>query len=177
MTTIIVGLLIVCFLLAYWKKFNNANSQLRFEAELFRLRDELRWLAIEGKIKSDNPVFELYDKAFSYSIRDSYFFTIFFLSLIRSQSEVNSKEFKDFKRKVKFLSSSFPELEEIKDEYDIVLRNYLLQQHRVSFRIISTCLYPMSFFKRESNKVRENISQSFFLMSKSADDKFNLISG
>ena len=175
MINLIIGLLVICFLLAYWKRLNNQNAKLRFEAELFQLRDKLRWLVIEKKLNSDSPLFELYDKTFSYSIRDSYYFTIFFLNFVGTKRKRNSEDFKKFKKKIKFLSLDIPELNEIKNDYNKALKVYLIQQHIVSFWIITTCLYPISFIKKKVNKVKEGVNQSFFLISKSTDENLGII--
>src|SRR5437016_939825 len=81
-----------------YKKLNNRYQEQVFKSRMFSLRDELRNLAIDGKVSAHCIEFDYIDFSISTNIQQSYFITLLYISMLETKHERNGKKSEDYKR-------------------------------------------------------------------------------
>ncbi|MBL7790882.1 MAG: hypothetical protein JNK77_01065 [Saprospiraceae bacterium] len=145
----------VSLLALTWRRLHKQNLEDKFELRLFALRDELRRMAIEGKIDSDSPVFLHYDYSFSKMINERYYISLVYLGLLTHRYKDN-EEIKEYKKYIE-QNADYAVVKDIRSKFDEILNEYLIGQHFVSIQLIKPFLALFSlatYFQKRFHEIR-----------------------
>lgn len=105
----------------------------KFRYRIFELRDDLRRLAIDGKVDKDAWVFDYFDKSFSKSIAEYYYITAF--RLVGSSMRIKGdEEFEKFSRKLDNELEKNEHVKELVEKYYSIVADYVFNKHSISMK-------------------------------------------
>jgi hypothetical protein len=122
-------------ILLVWKSFHVRLAEKQFRYSLFKVRDDLRMLAINNEIDKSSKIFTYLDETFSSTIKEHYninIYTLLFVELFRRDKQ---KEFK-FLELIDEACRNNKELEKLVINYIDACREYIFDQNFVSFKVI-----------------------------------------
>jgi superfamily I DNA/RNA helicase len=122
----------------------------KYELKLYKLRDRLRDLAIEGEIDHNEWTFFYLDSSISKMTDRFKMLNIFHAMYLRNSHE-NDHQMLDFRRQLHKSLSKNKKLNEIYIEYQSVLSAYLLQKHVILFSVGSIAFYS---YIRSKSKIK-----------------------
>lgn len=172
---IIAIVVFILVIIAIARYYHQNYVSLKFKYEIYSLRDNLRMAAIENRIDKDDQLFEYFDVSFSRVISESYYITLFrviFLFFMygddKSVLEVNKIIDEETKKN--------PFYDHLRNEYHKCLRNYMVEQHYISFTFI---IKPLSKIilspAMAASKFKSILKGSFYLPEISASGKHKFI--
>lgn len=158
-------MLILIFPILVWRRMHLKEIQLKFELELFALRDKLRIGVMKGKISNHDPLFDYFDKTISRTIKNSYYITMFRIIALMVV-HFHNKRTKEISIK---LSEDIHDNEFVKNEiapelYRIIAE-YLIDQHKVSYYLLS----PFAFVAGAFAKLKRRVVESVFVLPETAE--------
>lgn len=127
----VVSYSLIVFLV--YKKLNNRYQQELFKRRMYELRDELRMLAIDKKVKGYSQEFDYLDYSISKTIEQSYYITLFYIAFLELKHSHNLKNIKAYKAGYEALLEricSNDELKIIFNKKNIYVTQYLAGQNR-----------------------------------------------
>lgn len=135
------AILIALIVLAIWRKKHQEKVRLQFVYSLYHLRDDLRRAAIKGEVDKNSWLFEYYDNTFSKMIKESYYITLMrvILGIIKNE---DNEEWKMQRRELESQISQNIYYSNIQTKYTKIVKNYIIEQHKVSLiSIIAPIIY------------------------------------
>lgn len=135
-------ILIFAFLLtfSYLRMLRQRSISLESKYALYSLRDELRELAIDGKVDPRNWVFNYLDSSISVSIdrmNNISLWSLFAVAITHKQTKSEIAR----KKNLELGLSRSPELKRVYDQFGVILVVTTLEKHKYS---ILTLLMPIS---------------------------------
>lgn len=160
-------LIIAVSIIVYWRKRHIQYHTLDFRYKLFRLRDDLRFQAINNKIDKDNWAFKYLDSSLSITINEAYYITLSSIIAYGLIHESN-KGLTEFRRELGKEISKNSELIRIEEEYKKAIKEYVLQQDHVFFVVINPIFKSIHVFNNLSKKFENWIGKVTTLPETSA---------
>lgn len=127
---------LVLVFLIFWRKVHIEYHTLLFKYKLYALRDKLRNLAIEGKIDSNNWIFDYYDNTLSKFVNQAYYVTLFRIVMLVLKNG-GAKELSVFASKVNAEVEKIPELKSIQQEFVLACGKYIKEQHKIPYKCVA----------------------------------------
>jgi len=147
-------LVIICLIIIlYWRARNLYYRRLTLEYrfKLYKLRDKLRWLAINEKIDKNNWVFDYMDTSISKTISIMDNMNLVFLLVIAIKNR-NRKELVEFNKSVNVVVDKNKYLSEIFFEYGNLNIEFLMKKHYWITLIIGSIGASVGAFNWAKNK-------------------------
>ena len=162
MVTALVIIIMVLFLLAFWRRMHQSYEELRFKYRLYELRDNLRYKAIKGEVDPNHWLFDYFDNTLSKAISRSYYITLFSILGLNFKYQ-GKKEVTEFSKKLNDEIKNSPVYKEILDSYLKALGNYIIHQHAISAKfIIAPIAFAIFGVKRSYEIMKYNIENLFY---------------
>lgn len=147
----------------------------KYELALFRLRDKLRDLAIEGKIDADDWTFHYLDSSFSKMTNRFKMLNIFHAIYLRNQ-HINDTKIIAFGKHLNLELSKNESLKQVYTEYNKILSSYMVEKHIVMFSVGAVAVY--TYIKSKSKiaamtfNAKESIQNLTILPETSTSEDF-----
>lgn len=154
-------LICICLVIVvYWRARNMYYKRLtrEYQFKLYKLRDELRTLAIDGKIDSKYWMFNYIDTSISKTISVMDNMNLFFLFLVAKKNNKNNK-IESFKSAVTVELQKNSCLNDIYIQYGNLNVDFLIKKHywlMFSMKCVYTILLSLKFIKSIHNKIVDN---------------------
>jgi hypothetical protein len=163
--------ILVLFLIAYWRKMHNTFAEKKFKAELYQLRDELRFLAIQGKVDSKSVIFDYLDYTFSKTIKNSYQYTLFYIISLNFVHQKDKNTIELSEKLFKKINEN-PNLESITIRFLNIVRTYVRDQHFTTFVFLKFVLTPIMGVQTLMQKYKDINESALFLPETSASGRY-----
>lgn len=159
-------LVLLFFLLLIYRKLNNKYQENKFRYRYHKLRDDLRRLAIDGKVASGSDEFDYLDFSISKSIQKSYLLTLFYLFALtikhakfKSDLEHYKKTYDELLEKIK----SNDHLRIINERRNKILSDYIIGQNKITFFIVKNILSIIIGINKFKMVIKDKIAYSNYL--------------
>lgn len=158
MTTFFGLTMAFCLLWSFWKRKHNSYAELVFRTQLFELRDELRRLAIDGKVDAENQLFDYYDYSLSKTIEMSHSLTLFYVITFKIRAESDDNYIEASNRVSEMITEqNDSNLNGIRERWVTAMAEYVSEQHKISFGILVAIFRPLGMLRGMSNAFRKGI--------------------
>lgn len=121
-----ITILILVVYLVFRKWYNRYQEEI-FRHKMFKLRDELRLLAIEKKVNKKSREFDYLDFSISKNIQESYFITIFYVFKLEARYRRQDRELNIYKETFERLHSNIIDNEHLKKIF--IKKNHIIGEY------------------------------------------------
>lgn len=148
----IIGVTIVLIIL---RSMIHRRLELKYKYTVYSLRDDLRSLAIDGKIDVNDWLFHYTDNALSFHVRERKYNSLFMLVLL-AVKHTNDKTYLNTIEKIKMEAKRNPEISNILERFNSAHQDYIIKQHTISLNVlILPILAPFNIVNRVSVFVKD----------------------
>ena len=169
----LIFILAILILLAIGRHLYHRYLEIKFKYTLYKLRDRVRFLCVEDKLKSSDWIFNYFDLTISKTINESYsitLFTLISLDFINNSSE--DKKLQNFSEKFEKATDEVPELIEIKNDFIQAIKNYTVKQHFVTELILTPIVGAIIGTRNLKSKLNKWSKDSLVFPETSVSDDF-----
>ena len=162
MTTVVGIIFLLLLILSFWRRMHQMLVDKEFRYKVFSLRDDLRKLALTGKVKTDSWIFRYLDVSFSRAINESYYLTLIRVMVLRLRYQ-HDPGYEEFEKKFHLALDENQELKKLLNLYYQALHSYLANQHYIGYHFfMKPAIVVLIGAHTASKKLKEGIELTLY---------------
>jgi hypothetical protein len=166
MVNIFAVSIITMLLIIVYRKLNNRYQETIFRNGLYKLRDELRLLALDKKVDVKSTAFDYTDFSITTAITKSYYFTVFYITINEIKHEKSKKDIDEYREIYNNLNkeiSANKDLLLINRKRNILVRQYITGQNRMTIYIFEKIFQLIFGIKKIKGFIKNKVDSINFL--------------
>lgn len=154
--TVLISMFLVILIII--RTLNNRREELIYKYKLFAIRDDLRYLAINGDVDNSTWIYNYIDGSLTKHIKSRRYITLFFILMLNIKHS-GDNEIEELKGRIISELEKYPELNEIYNNFQSAHIEYIINQHSISIKFL---LVPLSLPFALVSKLNNFINKSIF---------------
>jgi hypothetical protein len=150
---ILIPIILILITLLWIRYLYQKNISLKYQYRFYALRDQLRKLAIDGKIDPDGTVFDFLDFSISNAIDDLPNLTLWSLTAFRITA-IRKRKYHDFKVSMESEIDKNESAKQIYQEMGAILVHCTLSKHKFSIVAALAAFLPLIGLAKIYSQVR-----------------------